>query len=104
MGPPYAEFYFLIGMDNVNDLPKWKKPEEILQISKVVAFGRPGFQPSESVKSFLPEIQFIHVPLLEISSSMIRSRIRTERSIRYLVPDSVREYIREENLYKSPSK
>ena len=98
------EFYFFIGMDNVNDLPKWKDPEEILQICQVVAFGRPGFQPSDRVKQYLPKIKFIQVPLLEISSSIIRNRVQFGQSIRYLVPDSVREYIKEKKLYQAPSK
>jgi nicotinate-nucleotide adenylyltransferase len=89
----HPEFNFFIGMDNVNELPKWKDPEEILQISQVVAFGRPGFQPSDAVKQYLPKIKFMHVPLLEISSSIIRRRVQSGLSIRYLVPDSVREYI-----------
>jgi nicotinate-nucleotide adenylyltransferase len=98
------EFYFFIGMDNVNDLPKWKDPEEILQICQVVAFGRPGFQPSERVRQYLPKIKFIQAPLLEISSSIIRNRVQAEQSIRYMVPDSVREYITEKKLYQAASK
>jgi len=98
------EFYFFIGMDNVNDLPKWKEPEEILQICQVVAFGRPGFQPSDRVKKYLPKIKFVQVPLLEISSSFIRNRVQSGQSIRYLVPDSVGDYIIEKKLYQAASK
>lgn len=98
------KFYFFIGMDNVNDLPRWKNPEMIMDKSQLVAFGRPGFTPSNEVKNLLPHIQFIHVPLLEITSTLIRKRAAEGKSIRYLVPDSVLQYINENQLYKSPGK
>jgi len=98
------KFYFFIGMDNVNELPRWKDPEMIMAKSQLVAFGRPGFTPSNEVKNLLPQIQFIDVPLLEISSTQIRKRVAEGKSIRYLVPDSVLQYIKENQLYKSPGK
>ena len=93
------EFYFLIGMDIVNELPRWKDPQQILEKSRVIAFGRPGFKAEEAAKDFLPYIQFIHVPLLEISSSLIRQRCQDGHSIRYLVPEEVREFIVKKKLY-----
>ena len=93
------EFYFFIGMDNVNELHLWKQPEEILNRSKVVAFGRPGFNPDESARRFLLKIKFIHVPLLEISSTYIRKRIKERCSVRYLIPESVEKFIRDKKLY-----
>ena len=95
------DFYFLIGMDNVNDLPRWKNPEEILSRCQMVAFGRPGFKPDESAERYLSSIQFIHVPLLEISSTLIRNRVKNGFSIRYLVPDPVLRYIQENKLYRN---
>ncbi|UCF63997.1 MAG: nicotinate-nucleotide adenylyltransferase [bacterium] len=98
------KFYFFIGMDNVDELPLWKKPAEILTKCQVIAFGRPGFKPSEKVKPFLPHLQFLHIPLLEISSTFIRLRVGQGKSIRYLVPDSVMHYIKENQLYTRPGK
>ena len=98
------KFYFFIGMDNVNELPHWKNPELITKKCQLVAFGRPGFKPSNGVKNSLPHIQFIPVPLLEISSTIIRERVAADKSIRYLVPESVLHYIKENQLYKSPGK
>ena len=69
-----------------------------------MAFGRPGFTPAEAVKKILPHIQFVHVPLLEISSTVIRRRVSEGKSIRYLVPDPVLHYIKKNQLYKSPGK
>ncbi len=93
-------FYFMIGMDNVNELKKWKNPHEILKKCKLVAFGRPGFTPDESATEFLPQIQFVHVPLLEISSTFVRDRIQNGHSVRYLIPESVDRYIQKKQLYK----
>jgi nicotinate-nucleotide adenylyltransferase len=98
------EFYFLIGMDIVNELHRWKDPQQILEKSIVIAFGRPGFKANKAARVFLPYIQFIHVPLLEISSSLIRQRCQDGRSIRYLVPEEVREYITEKKLYLGQGK
>ncbi len=93
-------FYFLIGMDNVNDLHRWKAPDEILEKCQVVAFGRPGFKPGEAAQPFLQSIRFVHVPLLEISSTFVRNRVREGHSVRYLVPDAVDLYIQEKQLYR----
>ncbi len=97
-------FYYFIGMDNVNELPRWKEPLEILKICQLVAFGRPGFKPADSVKEFIPHIRFVNVPLLEISSTIIRRRVREGRSIKYLVPDDVSAYIEEQDLYRQTGK
>lgn len=94
------DFYYFIGMDNVNDLHRWKNPDEIIKRCKIIAFGRPGFKPNKEAKKYLSCIQLIHVPLLEISSTFIRDRIKSGLSVRYLVPDSVRLYINEKQIYK----
>lgn len=98
------QFYYFIGMDNVNELPRWKEPQEILKMCQVVAFGRPGFKPAESVSEFIPDIHFINVPLLEISSTIIRQRVKEDHSIKYLVPDGVASYIKEQGLYSRSGK
>ncbi|OPX35508.1 hypothetical protein B1H10_01075 [candidate division KSB1 bacterium 4484_188] len=92
-------FFFFIGMDNVNELYKWKDPRQILRKAQVVAFGRPGFKADKKAKEFIPLIKFVHVPLLEISSTYIRQRIQKKRSVRYLIPAAVEQYIREKHLY-----
>ncbi len=95
-----AKFFFFMGMDNVNEFYRWKSPQQILEKCQVVAFGRPGFVPNKHAKPFLHYIQFIQVPLLEISATFIRQRVKEGRSIRYLVPDKVIDYIKKKQLYK----
>jgi len=98
-GENKPRFYFLLGMDNVNQLHLWKEPGELVKLCQIVAFGRPGFEPVAAARPFIPHITFLSIPLLEISSTEIRERIRKGKSIRYLVPDEVIAYIRKHKLY-----
>ncbi len=92
--------YFLMGLDNVNQFHLWKEPEEIIRLCQVVVLGRPGIEPHEEARQFLPYFKFLDIPLLEISSTDIRNRVRQGKSIRYLVPRDVENYIREHRLYR----
>jgi nicotinate-nucleotide adenylyltransferase len=90
--------HLIMGMDNLVELPTWKSPERIVDISKVVVMTRPGFQPN------IPELvrkNFIlcQVPEIGISSSEIRERVKQGKSIRYLVPQPVESYIYDRKLY-----
>ena len=100
----HPEFYLLMGMDNVNELHRWKEPQKIFSFCKVIAFGRPDYQMAEVAKKFLPFIRLVEVPLLDISSTLIRQQCREGRSIRYLVPEKVRQFIVNTGLYRSQGK
>ena len=95
---PKAEFFFLMGADSLEQLETWYLPEELLAMATVVVAGRPGYgKPDHPV----PErIRFLAMPLLEISASDIRRRVREGRSIRFLVPDRVEAYILHHGLYR----
>lgn len=98
------EFHLLIGMDNVNELHCWKEPEKIFSLCKVIAFGRPDYQLAKTAEKFLPLLRLVEAPLLDISSTLIRQRCREGRSIRYLVPERVRQFIVNTGLYGSQGK
>ena len=101
-----AEFYFITGSDTINDLHTWYHIEELLQRCHFVGTTRPGV----TVDTTKLEQRFgqlarekVHelvVPRLEISSTAIRQRLREGRSIRYLVPQAVADYIAKEGLYR----
>lgn len=95
------EIYFLMGMDNLNQFHLWKEPETLVKKCKIVVFSRPGFEPDQEAKKFLPDIQIIQIPLLEISSTQIRNRVNHGQTIRYLVPPAVESYIVKNKLYAS---
>ena len=99
-----TEFYFITGMDAVLDIVSWKNPEEIMSLCKFLAVSRYGYTHSRMQE--LPEdlrsaIIPLEIPLLAISSTGLRERVRMNRSIRFLVPPSVEHFIRKKSLYSS---
>lgn len=98
---PSDKFFLIIGTDNLQIFRSWKEPQEVLNASSVVVINRPGFDRSVTENEIANRVRFIQVPAVEISGTDIRDRIRTGRSVRYLVPDSVRAYIEENHLYRS---
>jgi nicotinate-nucleotide adenylyltransferase len=102
-----ASLFLLLGWDSVADLSSWKAPCRISKMARIVAFPRPGFgkpDPAE-LEKIMPDIAerivYIDEPYLSISSSCIRQRAKEGKSVRYLVPDTVWQYIVEYNLYKA---
>ncbi len=100
---PDAMFYWIVGSDMINDLPNWRRIEELAERIGFIGLERPD-QPSDG--SGLPP--FIRrrllraaMPPLGISSTDIRRRRKDGRSIRYLVPEPVHDYIRRNDLYGS---
>lgn len=91
---PDTEYYFIIGGDEVAYLPKWHRIDELIRLVNFVGVKRAGFTPESSYP-----IIWVDVPEIQLSSSYIRKQVKQGCSIRYLVPDRVREYIAEEGLY-----
>ena len=93
---PGNRFTLLVGADAARDLPAWFEAEALPGLADVVVFGRPG-----SPVPDLPVIQrTIEVPAVDISATAVRRRVAEGRSIRYLVPEAVREYIAAHGLYR----
>ncbi|OIJ22101.1 nicotinic acid mononucleotide adenylyltransferase [Anaerobacillus alkalidiazotrophicus] len=89
-------FYFIIGGDMIEYLPKWKDIDELLLMVTFVGVKRPG-HPCKSIYS--NDVILLEAPQLEISSTEIRERLFNGRSVRYLLPDSVICYIKEQGIY-----
>jgi len=96
---PKRKLYLILGSDNLKFLPTWKEPEEIFRLAKVVLVQRPGLKIS-GANSWVKKGVLIEVPLLEISSSQIRDRVKKGESIAYWVPEKVRKYIGSHKLYR----
>jgi nicotinate-nucleotide adenylyltransferase len=93
---PGNRFTLLLGADAARDLPAWFEVGALPALADVVVFARPG-----SPVPDLPVIgRVIEVPAVEISATQVRRRVAEGRSIRYLVPDAVREYIAAHGLYR----
>ncbi len=93
---PAAELFFICGSDLVNEIPTWKNVDQIYGMARFVLAKRPGFGKRLSGKNFIK----INVAQVDISSSVIRDLVRQGRSIRYLTPGTVVEYIEKHGLYK----
>jgi nicotinate-nucleotide adenylyltransferase len=94
---------WLIGADTLLNLPKWHRPADLLKEVNFVIMARPGW--SLDWQTLPPEYRHlqanvVEAPLMSISSTDIRNRIAIGRSIRYLTPGSVCDYIFERNLYR----
>ncbi|WP_163537823.1 nicotinate-nucleotide adenylyltransferase [Gracilibacillus sp. YIM 98692] len=91
---PNDEFYFIIGGDMVEFLPKWHRIEELMELITFVGVKRPGY----SMQTPYP-VKEVEMPLVEISSTDIRRRVSNKQSIRYLTPPEVIEIIERKRLY-----
>lgn len=89
-----VQFHFIIGADMVEYLPKWYKIDELMKMATFIGVNRPNY-----VEQTAYPIIHLQVPEFNVSSSLIRDRIKEGKTIRYLVPDSIIEYLEEKNLY-----
>jgi len=103
--PPAVEILFVTGADAILELPKWHQPDAILSESQVVAARRPGFDLQRMSAVLGPQrtskIKLLDMPMMDISSTDIRQRVSQGRSIRYLTPPAVIDYIKGHNLYQT---
>lgn len=101
-----TDFYFITGIDAVQDLPTWHNVEELLTLCHFVAATRPGgVSTIDNVINYFgakgrERIHRLATPELEISSTDIRDKVRKGLSIKYIVPESVENYIWKERLYQ----
>lgn len=101
-----AELYFIIGWDNLPDLPRWKDPQRIIELSYLVALPRPGYSlpDLEALDKTIPglcqRLILMERPLVDISATEIREHIAKGQDISKLVPQGVDRYIREKGLYR----
>lgn len=94
---PTHEFTVLMGSDSFENLSKWKNPEQLLKNYHIVVYERPG----HTVQVPIPQqVTILKAPLLEISATHIRQSIKNNKSIRFLVPDSVKAEIERNGYYK----
>ncbi len=103
------EFYYIIGADSLFSIERWVHPELIFPNCVVLAACRNQVNTSEEMNrqitylcnKFDARIEFLVSPLIDVSSSELRERIRRGESIQELVPQGVNDYIAKEGLYES---
>lgn len=94
---PEHEFFIVMGSDGFQNLHKWKNYEVIVSNYSFYIYKRPGFEITETHGA---KVKIMNAPLLEISSTHIRKLVKEKKSIRYLVPDVVKEEIELAGYYK----
>jgi len=98
-------FFFILGSDTLAELHLWKDPDKLVRMCQLVVVPRVGLSLSDlnSMEAHVPgaidRVIKLDVPVIDISSSKIRQYVAQGFSIRYLVPDDVERYIREQKLY-----
>ncbi len=101
-----SEIFFLVGWDSLAELPQWREPDKLVQLCKLVAVTRPGFNRPDlkalesSVPGVTQSVVWLDIAPIDISSSDIRKRVAQGLSIHGLVPDEVESYIKERKLYR----
>ena len=99
------ELFFILGRDNLAQIPQWQDPSRLIEMCYLVAVNRPGaLRPKlKSLEKSLPgiskRVMFLDSPEIDISASMVRERVARGLSVRHLVPEPVNRYIKENGLY-----
>ena len=98
--------YLLVGADEARNLMTWRDPVGIQKLATIVVANRPGYPVADSLEAlpedFAKSIRPLEMPGVDISSTDIRARVRSRRSIKYLVPKAVENYIVKHALYAEP--
>ena len=101
---PMDKLFFIIGEDSLNDIGKWYEPRRILEMAAILVFPRETRgtlkeKIGRAKRIFDGEILPIDAPVIDISSTDIRQRIGDTKTVKYMLPDKVIDYIKEHNLY-----
>jgi nicotinate-nucleotide adenylyltransferase len=96
----FERLELIIGYDNLIDFPKWKEPDEIVKLVRLLVLKRVNHTENVVKNRFFEYAVFPDTPVVEISSTDIRERVKYDLPIDFLVPEGVKEYIYKNNLYK----
>jgi nicotinate-nucleotide adenylyltransferase len=94
---PQHQFVLIIGGDNLEQFTRWKNHTQILEYYGLYVYPRPGMKAS-GLDSH-PRVKQVEAPLLDISATFIRKCLQEHKSIRYLVPREIEEYILRKKFY-----
>ena len=104
---PYDDFYYLMGLDSLNDLLTWHRPVDFINLCNgIIVMGRQGHTVQNDklfmeIAGLRKKMHFLKAPIIEISGTDIRSHVRNSIQYRYFVPEKVYQYILGNQLYKS---
>ena len=99
------KLFFILGWENLAELPQWHEPSRLIKMCYLVAVPRPGYPAPDlnSLEADIPGLShrviLLDTPQIDISASAIRNRVAHGLSISHLVPEPVERYIKEQRLY-----
>ncbi|MBI4551054.1 MAG: nicotinate-nucleotide adenylyltransferase [Candidatus Latescibacteria bacterium] len=97
---PDCQVFFIIGADSLLEIGTWRDPDALFALCSIVVVPRPGVDIRQAPLPWRDRALIVQTPEVAISSTDIRHRVETGRSIRYFVPPAVEQYIREHRLYQ----
>jgi nicotinate-nucleotide adenylyltransferase len=98
---PGSELYLIIGMDSLAELDRWRESGHLLEHVSVIVMKRPGTAGRQEGAPAAGRVFYAENPLIDISSTMVRERLRAGKSVRFLLPDAVIDYIAKKGLYRN---
>lgn len=103
---PKTQLFFIMGLDALLGLDTWKDVDELIGLANFVVTTRPGYiiKPHDEIYDRFPwafwsKVIYLEIPGMEISSSLIRQRLKLGKSIKYLVPQVIESYILKNKIY-----
>jgi len=104
---PDTEWYFITGTDCLMDIRTWKSIDKIFNSCKFVVFNRSGYfkekvieQKNKIEMEYGTSIIYLDIPVIDISSTEVRNKVKASEQISYLVPDKVENILNINKLYK----
>lgn len=95
---PHHQFTLIMGGDNLATLHKWKNYEKILELYSIYVYQRPSYELGQFTDH--ASVKLFDAPQMHISASFIRKCIKNNKSVRYMVPDAVYDYLEKTNMYR----
>jgi len=95
---PLEQFSIIMGSDSFQNIHRWKNFEQLVARYTFIVYNRPGFEVTDTHGA---NLTILKAPLLDISATYIRDLVKERKSIRYIVPDAVREYIEGHRYYQA---
>lgn len=100
---PGKDFYLILGGDNLNSFHKWKNYQHILEHYKLLVYPRPERASLNQQATDLqkhPSVISVQAPLIDLSATYIRDRLKNGQSVKYLICEEVVQFIRRKHLYQ----
>lgn len=98
------DLYFIMGADSIENIGSWYRFEDLLRENKFIVTTRPGYQVKRATRDlvgiYTDRIDYTEGPMVDISSTKIRNKIQEGKSIKYLLPKEVEDYIYDKGLYR----